>query len=1047
MEFSTKRKYRYAYHLSFFNRRHSTDQDRILNRFLLSDDSAGTLAERLGARVHIPAIAVKRFLGPGKWLLLAFLVAGVIVHEMRTSEIQSRVFHYFANKMTYTMGAGPSPRIVFPKEGPFDTQRGYTRLPQYSARLESEGYRIPEQARFSPTMAAAARLGISPPVRESDATGLIIRSQSGIPLFDAIPTERMFKSYAEIPRLLVSSLTFIEDRDLGQPPVDDTANPVLNWNRLAKASVLFAARKAGLPVHLEGGSTLATQMEKYRHSAYGETSSAIDKLRQMISASLKVYRKGTDTRTARREILLDYLNTMPLAAAPDFGEIEGLGEGLYAWFGASLPQTCADLSQDAAPERKARAYKRVLVLLCASRAPNYYLIQDRRALEARVDFYLDRIREEGIVDGSFAELVHKTSPAFLPSAPIPDRGFDPQEKTTYSIRTHLLQLLGMNSLYDLDRLDLQADTTINARLQEKTSELIEHLKDGKFLASHGLLGEHLLSRGDPRKVNYAVLLYQLGARGNLLRIHLDNLDEPLDINSGVKLQLGSTAKLRVLANYLDIMTSLYNRMSKLPAKTLQQRTAEAKDPITRWAATTLSQGGVADLHDFLEKSMNRTYLASPAEAFFTGGGIHHFVNFEPDENDSIYTVRDAFAHSVNLAFIRLLRDVVGYYEARLPYDVNAVLNDPGNPVRAKLLQRVADRETRQVLMGAFKDYSGLSPGERIAKLLGKRVSDPRALTILWFAWHPNQRQLPEAPLAQWLRSRQVDISSGQVRQLVKAYGNLNLTLADYGYLLNVHPLVIWCAGVLQQDPGISYDEVLARSKEARKISSEWLFKDRNRHAQNLRLRIQIERDAFAQMTPEWHKLGFPFDSLVPSLATAIGCSSDRPAALADLMGIILNDGVRRPSVRLNDLQFGVGTPYETVFQPAAAASQRVMPKAVALVLREALAKVVETGTAIRAKGAFALPGGKPVIVGGKTGSGDNRFDVFGPHGSLIDSRPVNRTATLVFYIGDRYYGVITAYVMGRQAANYDFTSSLPAAILKLMAPSIDPLLARGTEAD
>jgi hypothetical protein len=39
----------------------------------------------------------------------------------------------------------------------------------------------------------------------------------------------------------------------------------------------------------------------------------------------------------------------------------------------------------------------------------------------------------------------------------------------------------------------------------------------------------------------------------------------------------------------------------------------------------------------------------------------------------------------------------------------------------------------------------------------------------------------------------------------------------------------------------------ARSLSARHAASEWLFKTRNRKAQDLRLRIRIERDAFARM--------------------------------------------------------------------------------------------------------------------------------------------------------------------------------------------------------
>jgi hypothetical protein len=43
----------------------------------------------------------------------------------------------------------------------------------------------------------------------------------------------------------------------------------------------------------------------------------------------------------------------------------------------------------------------------------------------------------------------------------------------------------------------------------------------------------------------------------------------------------------------------------------------------------------------------------------------------------------------------------------------------------------------------------------------------------------------------------------------------------------------------------------------------------------------------------------------------------------------------------------------------------------------------------------------------------------------------------VFYIGDRYFGVISASVLGKQAENYTFTSALPVAILKLLAPALN----------
>jgi hypothetical protein len=101
-----------------------------------------------------------------------------------------------------------------------------------------------------------------------------------------------------------------------------------------------------------------------------------------------------------------------------------------------------------------------------------------------------------------------------------------------------------------------------------------------------------------------------------------------------------------------------------------------------------------------------------------------------------------------------------------------------------------------------------------------------------------------------------------------------------------------------------------------------------------------------------------------------------------------------------------------------------------------MAAVVESGTARRLAGVFRLSDGKLITVGGKTGSGDNRIETFNRWGNVTSSRATNRTAAFVFYIGDRYFGVITAYVQGREAEHYHFTSALPVTLLKILAPTI-----------
>ncbi len=42
---------------------------------------------------------------------------------------------------------------------------------------------------------------------------------------------------------------------------------------------------------------------------------------------------------------------------------------------------------------------------------------------------------------------------------------------------------------------------------------------------------------------------------NVLRVQTDNWNQPLNINQNTRLELGSTAKLRTLINYLEIVAA------------------------------------------------------------------------------------------------------------------------------------------------------------------------------------------------------------------------------------------------------------------------------------------------------------------------------------------------------------------------------------------------------------------------------------------------------------------------------------------------------------
>ena len=975
---------------------------------------------------------------------LVSIIAGILCislagYEMQTSTLQAWLFSRLGPYFSYAVQAGPSGSTAYPQAGPFDVRYGYTALPSFQHRLEARGYRVEHQARLSPALIRLIKWGVAPPSREPVVTGLTLHGADGALLYTAAPPGPLFTRSTPIPPLLSNTLLFLENREL-QDGYGARSNPAIEWDRLAKAALLYSANWIGFPVRVQGGSTLAIQLEKFRHSPRGRTETVTDKLRQLIGASLKAYHDGPATREWRQTILVDYLNTIPLAAAPGYGEIHGLGEGLRVWFGFQLEEVVTALAAPSLMPAKVQAFTHVLALLVSLPAPTHYLARDRHALKERVNVYSQLLSQAGVLNASLAQAIQTTPLVFQDTYPFASAASAISNKATTAIRTELMELLGLSRLYDLDRLHLEVQGTLDVPLQNEVSQVLHKLADPAFVTARGFNQRRLVEGADPRKLIYSFVLYERSPAGNLLRVQADNLPQALNMNTDVKLEFGSTAKLRTLAHYLELIASLYDEATTLePAERLAWA-QQARDPLTRWAAEILSSPDASlTLDIFLQKAMDRYYSASPYERFFTGGGSHVFHNFSRAENRRRMTLQEAFQHSTNLVFIRLMRELAQFHQARLLYDAEEVLSNPDSPTRQRFLEEIAEAEAMAHLRQTYKMYHGLTLEELVARLLGNRAHSLRHLSIVFFAWHPN----PDADgLGAWLQRWQGQVSADEVSRMWRAYSNPSLTIKDYGYLLSRRPLTVWGVGQLFHDSNLSWQTFRDTSPDARRTVSAWLLQPRHRRAQNLRLRTRIERDAFARMTPAWQRLGFPFSQLVPSYATAIGNSSDTPAALAELMGIIVNDGMQRPMLQFTRFQFGQDTPYETVLTPAGVGEQ-VMKPGVARALRTALAGVVERGTARRINGTFVQPDGTFIVIGGKTGSGDNRFKTFYRGGGVRSSRAVNRTAAFMFYIGDRYFGVVTAFVPGEEAAHYRFTSALPVSILKLLAPTIKARLVQG----
>jgi cell division protein FtsI/penicillin-binding protein 2 len=158
------------------------------------------------------------------------------------------------------------------------------------------------------------------------------------------------------------------------------------------------------------------------------------------------------------------------------------------------------------------------------------------------------------------------------------------------------------------------------------------------------------------------------------------------------------------------------------------------------------------------------------------------------------------------------------------------------------------------------------------------------------------------------------------------------------------------------------------------------------------------------------------------------------------VGIILSGGVLYPSERIQQLHFGLGTPSETIAEHRLEPGKQVLLPQIARLVRREMLGVVQNGTGRRAHAGIKLPDGVVLPIGGKTGTGDNQFHIYAKNGGLLGSHTVNRTAAFAFFIGDRYFGTVLAFVPGKQAANYDFTSALAVQVLKDLTPALMPVI-------
>jgi len=964
--------------------------------------------------------------------------------------------------LTYEVLPGPSDSIRYPHSGPYDERLGYERLGEFGQRLQRHGFATLAQARMSPDMVRLMDEGIFPPYREKNQAGLVVRDCNALTLaFERYP-QRQYDTFDAIPKVVVSALLYVENQNLLNPEYP-MMNPAVDWRRLSRAVLDQAVKLADRHHDTAGGSTLATQIEKFRHSPQGKTPSIPEKFRQMTSASLRAYANGPDTQRARENIVLDYLNTVPLSARVGYGEINGIGDGLWVWYGEDFAEANA-LMRNMDPyhptPREAQTFKRTLSLIVSQRRPSYHLRRDDTNLDALTGSYLRLLAAANTIppalrDAALAESLDKAPPPERPeTAPWVTR------KAVNQVRNDVSHMIGIDSRYALDRLDLTVDSSINREVQRMVTNTLLRIRNKADAHEMGLYGKNLLREGDdPSRLVASFTLFERVGNASLVRVQADNVDQPFDINNGARLNLGSTAKLRTLVTYLEVIDEIHARHVGMSRAELMAVQVPRQDALTRWVidyllkARTPAERGRAAI---LEAAMERKYSGNPGEAFYTGGGMQSFSNFEKWEGERQMTVRVGFQHSVNLVFIRIMRDIVKYEVHQAHPEAASLMEDRYDPGRRVYLERFADEEGSAYMTAFWQRYRGKTSEQRLDTLLG-RVKQPTPhlaavrLSVTLLSARPDTDYDTYARIVRARLPKQKQPSDEDLRKLYEKYGHDKFNLNDRGYLSRIHPLELWMVEYLDTHPDATLAEILKASAGERQYVYVWLFKTRSKLGQDARIRTLLEKEAFNKVALRWQRLGYPFDSLTPSYATAIGASGDRPAALAELAGIILGSGVDAQPSTIRKMAFAADTPYATTYGLRPGPGRALIAPEIAALVRRSMFDVVENGTARSIRGAFMPVGrqgqpGAPLMIGGKTGTGDQRFQTYGPGGRVISSRSVNRSATFVFLLSDRYFGTVTIHVGEPYAARYAFTSALAVRVLRALAPQVTAMAAPGSDA-
>src|SRR5471032_162387 len=247
----------------------------------------------------------------------------------------------------------------------------------------------------------------------------------------------------------------------------------------------------------------------------------------MISASVRAYQPGPQTLEVRQNVVRDYLNSVPLSAVPGHGEVHGMAEGLRVWYGADFSKANESLASTATDPKtmaaKGLALREMLSLMIAQRRPSHYLTKGHEELADLTDSHIRLLAQNNVIDAPLAAAALASQVTYRDWQTQPTIQPIETNKGISTARSRLASMLN-RPLYDLDRLDLSATTTLQSDLQAQATEYLKHLADPVFAGQIGLIGERLLTPTSTTQVRYSFTLFELTPDGS--RVGTDRQHRP-----------------------------------------------------------------------------------------------------------------------------------------------------------------------------------------------------------------------------------------------------------------------------------------------------------------------------------------------------------------------------------------------------------------------------------------------------------------------------------------------------------------------------------------